>query len=157
MNKGVSFSLLVALHVSRIITWSFDYFFSDVYSLDIVWHGFIFQNSPVSSQLNISSGLYSFNICQRFSLIVSKSSISALVAFPCIWYCLRLCHFLKLSTQPLDPLNLSSFNKKAKLKAFVERISSVIMRLALSVLSTHITNASSMRGNGVFLLCFKLA
>src|SRR3954462_14145115 len=102
MNKGVSFSLPVALHVSRIVTRSFGYFFPDVYSLDIVRHGFIFQNSPVSSQLNISSGLYSFNICQRFFFIVSRSLSSALTAFLCIWYCFRLCYFLKLSTQPLD-------------------------------------------------------
>ena len=107
--------------------------------------------------MNISSGLYSFNICQRFSLIISSSSSSALAASPYILYCLRLCHFLKLFIQPLNPLNLSSFNKKAKLKAFVERISLVIMRLALSVLSTHITNASLTRGNGVFLSYFKLA
>src|SRR5215216_469960 len=99
MNKGVSFSLPVVLHVSRIVTQSFDCFFPDVCSLDIVRHSFIFQNSPVSSQLNIFSELYSFNICRRFSLIFSRSLNSALAASLCITYCLRLCRLLKLSTQ----------------------------------------------------------
>src|SRR5918994_5416722 len=94
----------------------------------------------------------------RISLrIVSRSSSGALAAPLYILYCLKLCHFLKLSTHPLEPLNLSSLNKKANPKAFVKRILSVMMRPAWSAVSTHIVRASSIRGKVVFFSRFKPA
>src|SRR6266542_5336900 len=117
----------------------------------------MFQDNPISSQLKVSSGLKFFNVCQRFSRIVSRSLRGALVALPCILYCLKLCHFLKLSTHLSEHLNLSSFSKKAKLKVLVERILSVMMRPAWRAVSIQIVKASSILGKETFFLHFKPA
>jgi len=62
-----------------------------------------------------------------------------------------------LSTHPPEHLNLSSFNKKAKPKALVERILSVMMRPAWKAVSTQIVKASSILGKETFFSRFKPA
>ena len=89
--------------------------------------------------------------------IVSRLLSDVLAASLCILYYLKLCRFLKLSTHPLEPLNLSSLNKKANPKAFVKRILSVMMRPAWSAFSTHIVRASSIKGKVIFFSRFKSA
>src|SRR5438105_2275282 len=125
MNRGINFSVPVALHVSKIVI----LFLSCLIPDNGPRVGSIFQKRPVSSQLKILSNWYSLRIFCKSLLICGSCSRGALCASPCLEYSRIEYLCLKLVNQPEEPLKSWLFNNSANFIPFCLIIESVIVKL----------------------------